>query len=467
MRSRLPALVSGLVVAGLLAIPSSADAAVPGWLKTLNEARTGSGLHAVSANTSASLITGMKHHVAYMKLDKRWMTGAYASMHTENPAAPHYTADGAYAASHSVIASGTHSGTDAVNAWLMAPLHAAAMLKPNLTSVAFYRDPKSGRALMNVNGGISAGGARVLYPGAGATVHMVQYWGEFPDPSGKSCPAAYGAGKAGLPIFAKLPSNPTSHGTSTLTGPNGKRIATCTVDRFNYVAADPVYGPTGAADFNAGMVIIFPHTRLRPGTYKVHLAPGGQSAINWSFHSKPTAMPPRLGYQRWCSYTNPKFASGKVKVLIRNLADTTHATKYRVKVGHKHRAKKVGDGKTGKTKAFKHLRAGKHYTAKVHGSDHTGGKIRFKITACAPRYGIRAGRWSWIAKGHQILQPIDNRRNRHKVKLTVHRSGMSTLHMKVRGKSKRTLHIPVRHGKTKLRFTLGGHKLFHYTIRWP
>lgn len=469
MRSRLPALISGVLAAGLLAAapPAAHAATTPAWLTTLNQARVGSGLSPVTANTGAWYRAGMKQHIAYLNHDHKWMTGKYASMHTENPAAPHYSKIGAYAASHSVIVAGTRSATDAVNSWLMAPLHAAAMLKPGLKSVAFYRDPKSGRALMNVNGGFGPGGRRVLFPGAGATVHLVQYWGEFPDPSKKSCPAAYGAGKAGLPIFAKLPKAPTKHSSSTLTGPSGKRIATCTVDLFNYKSADKVYGPTGRADFKNGIVVIFPRNRLKPGKYKVHLAPGGRKAINWSFLSKPTPMPPYLGYQVWCSNANPKFASGKVKVLIHNPGDTTRSTTYHVHVGTAWHQKVVGDAATGKTAAFKHLRPGAYYTAFANGSDNTSAKVRFKVPVCAPRYAIRAGKWSWITKGHVILQPIDNRRNLRAVTIVVHRTGKSTMHFKVRGKHKRTLHIPVRHGKTKLRFTVGGHKLFSYTIRWP
>lgn len=64
------------------------------WLAEVNLYRSAAGLNPVTANTAWD--TGLQHHFTYLqKTDPSLMTGPYKSAHTENPASPYYTKDGA------------------------------------------------------------------------------------------------------------------------------------------------------------------------------------------------------------------------------------------------------------------------------------------------------------------------------------------------------------------------------------
>lgn len=462
----LPVALAGLFLSLLVNPSASAATTAPDWLNELNRVRVDSGLGVVTADSTDT--DGMAHHIAYLVHDKAYQNGKYANLHDENPAAPHHTVSGQHAGETSVITFATTSATGAINAWLAAPVHAAAMLKPDLAKVGFYRDPVSGDAMLFTDGGLGANNPQVLYPGDGGTTHLTRFGGESPDPT-KSCPSGYAAGKSGLPLFAILPAAPTSVSSATLHGPHGS-VPVCTIDTNDFnVSADPVYGPTAGEYFANGLVLIIPKSPLVPGRYAVTLNPGGESSVSWSFTSDPTPLDPSLGSDVMCSFSNPKYASGKVQVGVNNPPDTTRPTTYRVTVNGVHKSVTVPDGKFGHTQPFTHLAAGHTYTATALGSDGTSASEKVKVAKCPAWYGVgAAGRGTISVAKHRLTQPISNARNVTSVVFTVKRSGMSTLRFKIKGKSSRKLAIGLhRHGTTKLTFLVGSHVLYHSSIRLP
>ena len=99
-----------------------------------------------------------------------YYTGAYQSLHTENPASPYYTAAGAQEGSRSDLYEGYigASNVQVIDGWLAAPFHATGILRPNLQQVAFAYDPSTGDAGLDIIGGLSGSSAHsspVLFRG--------------------------------------------------------------------------------------------------------------------------------------------------------------------------------------------------------------------------------------------------------------------------------------------------------------
>ena len=332
--------------------------------------------------------------------------------------------------------------------------------------MGYYRDPASGDAMLSTGAGLDGTSQVIEYPGNGGTTRLTKFGGENPDPT-KSCPTAYRSG-AGLPLFAVLPTAPTGGSHATLTEA-GKDLDVCVVDASNFNASDPVYGSTAQQYFDNGLVLITPREPLVPGDDTVTLSPGGQSDISWTFHSRPKAMPPSLGYAALCSYTNPAYASGQAQIGISNPLDTTRAATYTVTMGGKVKTVTVKDGKSGHTKPFTHLRAKKTYSVSAVGDDHTSATRKVTIPACPAWSAFRPSPGgSYSAAKHRINQPVSNRRNLAAVTLKVRRSHMTTLKFHIKGKAKKTLHIGVhKHGATKLTYVIGKHRLATVTFRAP
>jgi hypothetical protein len=170
--------------------------------------------------------------------------------------------------------------------------------------------------MLFTDGGLGADNPQVLCPGSGGTTHLTKSGGENPDPT-TSCPSGYGANRSGLPIVAILPTPPASQTEAALTGPGGN-LSVCVIDQNNFNHSDPVYGSTALQYFQSGLVLVIPKEPLVPGDYTVHLTPGDQASITWTFHSVPKAMPPSLSYAVLCSFTNPSYASGQAQIGITN-----------------------------------------------------------------------------------------------------------------------------------------------------
>lgn len=445
-------------------VPASAFGTTASWLEAVNQVRTGSGLTPVTAD--ASKTAGMAQHIKYLEHDQRWQTGPYADLHDENPAAPDYTAAGLHAGETSVIAFDTRNDEAAVDGWLAAPIHASDMLKPDLTSIGYYRDPVSGDAMLTTDGGLDGTDQVIEYPGNGATTQLTLYGGESPDPTA-SCPAAYRSG-AGLPLFAVLPDAPPSTSTATLTV-GAQSVPVCVLDQNNFnAAADPVYGPTALQYFQSGLVLIIPREQLVPGDYTVDLQPGGEDPVSWSFHSDPKAMPPSLGSDALCSYTNPRYASGQVQVGITNPRDTTKPATYSVRLGAATKSVKVADGSFGHTSPFTKLKVGT-YRASVTGSDGTSGVTTVKVLPCPAWSAVHPAPGGGISVAKHLLRaPISNKWNKSAVTLTVKRSHLSTLKFHLPGESTRVLRIGLhKHGPTKLTFKVGAHTLDRTQLTLP
>ncbi|MDT4919713.1 MAG: hypothetical protein QOI15_615 [Pseudonocardiales bacterium] len=296
--------VSTLVAGVLSAVstPAGAATAAPAWLARVNAIRIAAGLSGVTE--SPAWDAGLDHHLTYLeKTDPSLLTGQYASAHTENPASPYYTSDGAAEGGSSDLAYGTSSNLDAINRWLAAPFHAIGMLRPGLEQVAFFRHARSGDAGLDVLSGLTGFGippaAPILFPGNGATTDFVAFGGESPSPV-ETCHAEHphaDYSQAGLPIIAMLPDDPAVGLGATLSLAGGGTVSTggpnlCVVDPNTYTSTDPVYGPTGAAILAGDRaVLLIPRTPLVNGTYSVDIAQPSQPDISWSFTLSAALVP--------------------------------------------------------------------------------------------------------------------------------------------------------------------------------
>ncbi len=268
------------------------------WLGTINSYRSASGVATVAEDPAWD--AGIAAHLVYMeKTPSTDFTGAYQSLHTENPASPYYTAAGAAEAGYSDLAEG--AGTTPVSAiddWLGAPFHAIGMLRAQLKYVAFASDVSTGYAGLDVIQGLDSSvpavTSPILFPGPGITTDLDAYsGGESPDPL-KTCGWQETSAGIGLPLVALLTQAPVAGLIATLSGPNGTASSTggglCIVDQSTYVSPDPVYGPTGLTILqNDHAVLLIPAAPLVNGVYTATINQPARAAINWSF---TVASPP-------------------------------------------------------------------------------------------------------------------------------------------------------------------------------
>ncbi|HZU59789.1 MAG TPA: CAP domain-containing protein [Solirubrobacteraceae bacterium] len=294
-----------LAVAGLSAVglglagssPALASAqragtasAPPAWLALINRYRSATGLKPVANNPAWDL--GIKHHLRYLaKTPKKYFTGAYASAHTENPASPYYTADGAREAGYSDLAlGGVSNDVQAIDVWLRAPFHAVGMLRAQLTQVALAVNSHTGYAGLDViqglNYGLPAATRPILFPGPGVTTNLLTYGGEEPSPL-QTCRWSQSA-TYGLPLILLLPAAPAAHIHASVTGPQGTESTgngkLCLVDEHTFRTTDKVYGPTGAAILHSDhAAFLIPRQALSKGRYSVSVRQSGRPGIDWSF----------------------------------------------------------------------------------------------------------------------------------------------------------------------------------------
>jgi Cysteine-rich secretory protein family len=278
------------------ALPHATNAADPDWLAEINRYRAATGLAAVSDQPSWDV--GIQHHLAYLaNTPASYMTGAYASAHTENPASPYYTPDGALEAGFSDLEQGGAStALDAVDEWLGAPFHAIGMLRAQLTQVALAHDSTTRDAGLDVIQGLdfSAPTATgpILFPGPGVTTNLSRFLGELPDPT-ETC-GWQQLGSVGLPLIALLTQSPDPGLTASLAGPGGSESTAagdlCLVDANTFVTSDTTYGPTGADILQADhAVILIPRRALTNGVYTATIQQPGQPDVSWSFSEEVPA----------------------------------------------------------------------------------------------------------------------------------------------------------------------------------
>lgn len=260
----------------------------PQWLQVINEYRRASGLRPVYDEPLWD--AALAAHLRYLRLTPaKYFTGPYRSLHTENPASPYYSSQGAQAADSSDLYPGISSPMAAIDGWLEAPFHAIGMLRPGLQRVAFGY--QSGEAGLDVISGLGATVATspVVFPGNGMTTGLTSFGGELPNPL-QTC----GWTSAGLPMIVLLP-YPPGPVSATLVSSAGTvessaKGTLCIVDQSDYRSSDPVYGSTGAAILAADhAVLLFPKAQLVRGTYTVRMVPKPHAPVVWSFHVRPGA----------------------------------------------------------------------------------------------------------------------------------------------------------------------------------
>jgi hypothetical protein len=267
------------------------------WLDEINRYRAAAGLSAVADNTVWD--AGIADHLNYMaNTPASYYTGAYQSLHTENPSSPYYTAAGAQEAAASDLFEGAVGWTPMqfIDGWLAAPFHAVGMLRPALQQVAFDSNSTTGDAGLDVISGLTGSSTTsgpVLFPGPGMTTNLTSFGGEVPDPL-QTC--GWTGDSVGLSLIALLPSAPTSGLTAMLAGPDGTESTSagnlCVVDENTYMSTDPVYGPTGLSILQSdNAVFLIPRTPLASGSYTATINQASASAITWSFNAvSPVAV---------------------------------------------------------------------------------------------------------------------------------------------------------------------------------
>lgn len=260
---------------------------LPEWLATVNEFRSMSNLPPVSEDPEFS--EGDLLHSRYsVKND--------VLMHDEIEGNPYYTEAGKRAAQASnLMADWDHTKSDreAIEAWMQAPFHALAILDPELSRVGYgaYREAdgniQMSAALDVLRGraGVPAGVQfPIFWPGDGATVSLLQFWGESPDPL-TSCPGY--STPAGLPIYIQTGAgDQTPNVTDYKVKVDGRAVESCAISETSYRNPDANTQALGRAILNdRDAVVIIPRQPLEPGkTYQVSVTIDGQQYA-WSFNT--------------------------------------------------------------------------------------------------------------------------------------------------------------------------------------
>lgn len=497
------------VTAAALTGSASAQTApsTPAWLQRVNDVRVAAGVSPATENTAWTL--GIQHHLTYLELTPAsYRTGQYASSHTENPASPYYTADGALEGSRSnLVKHASQTATSAVDYWFGAPFHAIGMLRAGLQKTAFAQDDTY--AGMDVISGYTSSiksSTPILFPGPGSTSYLTAYSGnESPDPIETCRKANPGADYSapGLPLIAMLPTAPATSLTATLTTPSGAVLSSksadlCIVDENTYVSTDTVYGPTGLQILSTDhAVLLVPRTRLVAGSYSARISQSKQADIAWSFVVDPTqpstsptttapittaptttaptttattttaptstaptssgttappvAESPEVSVSDVsCSYGTR--ATGSVSLAVTNPADGAGPATYSVAVGARAAVTgAVADGNDGNV-AVTGLLGGSH-EGTVAGSDGTSAMFPLDVPTCPAYEGVRVA----IRKPavHRLRVRLDNSRNSHETQFRVLLGGDTTRH-RVPAADVRKVGAPL-HRVTLVRVYVGQH----------
>ena len=215
--------------------------------------------------------------------------------HTENPASPAYTADGATAAANSNVA-GYSTPTPgfgwAVDLWMTGPFHAIGIIDPLLAESAFgiahdtTGSIQTGAVLDVIRGRTATAGPGtfpVIYPGDGMVLPLDRYNGnELPDPLAP-CPGY--SQPSGPPILVQFGSfTPMPVIADVVLARNGTPVEACAYDGDTYTTTDPATQATARNVLGSrAALVIMPRAVFTAGaTYQVSLTAGGQP-LAWSF----------------------------------------------------------------------------------------------------------------------------------------------------------------------------------------
>jgi hypothetical protein len=255
------------------------------WLDAVNYYRGMAGLPAVSENTAYS--QGDEYHARYM------VKNDYIG-HSEDPANPWYTPEGAQAAANSnaMVSSNVNAtDLDAINLWMSGPFHALGILDPRLHEVGFgsYRENiglwRMGAALDVISGLGSLPPTvsfPIYFPGDGTSMPLLTHSGESPSPL-TSCPGY--TEPSGAPIILQIGSgSQTPNVTATSFRENGVAREHCVFDETNYTNPDSGSQSLGRSVLNMrDAIVIMPRAPLVPGAdYTVSITVNG-STYTWTF----------------------------------------------------------------------------------------------------------------------------------------------------------------------------------------
>ena len=283
-----------VVAASILAVFFAADhlraQALPEWLTRVNLYRATAGLPDLTENVTYS-DAAWKH--------ARYIVKTHTLGHSEDPANPWYTPEGATAAAGSVLTesgSSTLSEDSAIDMWMRAPFHAVGILDPKLRSTGFaiYREADGGyqtgagldvlRGRSKVPAGVTF---PVVWPGNGSSVPITTYLTEHPSPL-TSCPGY--VAPAGLPIIVQLGTGSvTPNVTASSFSSNGVALGHCVFSETTYVNADPAQQSVGRAVLAPhDAIVLIPRAPLTAGaSYNVSITTNGM-ALRWSFSASPS-----------------------------------------------------------------------------------------------------------------------------------------------------------------------------------
>ena len=283
-------------------VPEVSDNFSPVWLKHLNDFRNVTGLLPVQSDPKLS--AGDRRHAVYMI--KNFATeiatnGLGAEVHTEDPAKPWYTPEGAEAARTSDITErGTSGGGRlpspeewAIEGWMTAPFHRLLILNPRLHEVGFGYDCEDNIcvALLNVLSGADPLPSTdapfehpIVFPTDGSSLpaSMRQLDAEWPTPISGCDGYAF---PTGLPVTLQLgPLVDAQLSSFSIASDDGATIDACGFDASSYRNADESERERVAGNLRGqGAIVIVPRSPLDSGTRYDVLATVNGHDYKWSF----------------------------------------------------------------------------------------------------------------------------------------------------------------------------------------
>jgi len=302
------ALLLKIVAVLLLCVPTYSASAdflqIPdgsaSWLEEINYFRLSSGLNPVVESPEYSKAAAA--HAKYVaESDPSYFVGQYQNKHTENPASPLATSEGATIGAGNMSWSSNESLKDAIDGLMVAPIHTIGFLRENLTTVGAAEmwspnDKTYVNAFSNISGMKTTPRTKtVLFPGNGSIIKFNSFdGGENPEPR-ESCQGDFKSFK-GLAIEASLLSTPSPGLTATLTRPDGVVLSSandlCVTTELTAKTSDAIYGPALKSIYTADhLVIIFSKEPLQEGKNSVTIKNPGSEDIAWSFTT--LSPPPR------------------------------------------------------------------------------------------------------------------------------------------------------------------------------
>jgi hypothetical protein len=284
------------------AAPDDADSYSPIWLNHINDFRASVSLPPVRSDPKLS--DGDRKHAIYVlkNFASEIRSGELgAQVHTEDPAKPWYTPEGAEAARTSDIAEqGAPPGRKipdpqdwAIEGWMIAPFHRLFILSPLLHDAGFGFDCEDNScvALLNVLGGadrLPSTGAPfehpILFPPDGASIpsSLRALDAEWPSPLSGCDGYAF---PAGIPLTLQLgPMVDAQLNSFSITRNDGAELEACGFDANSYRNPDPDERTRVVSNLRGqGAIVIVPRRPLDVGTRYDVLATVNGRDYKWSF----------------------------------------------------------------------------------------------------------------------------------------------------------------------------------------